>query len=525
MNHFRFPKLLDTVHQERIAPSPLTSHLTWAMALFVHKQNHGYEDKSRRTQSVLKAKTWSKKPQDFWARVPFNIRQIKQGIPLLMSKDSLMKMLGFPQSFRRGKNAILIRAIRDPKMLPSLSKSSVSLEKNTPPLSVRQAESTMDFVDLKYSDMFKEIRSSDKGPGIYEMFGTPVYSREPTAHENRCCRNVHSAPARRLSVTKHKSNNLSKESRARNTQRTTYPKPHGNPQGIKGKHQDLMSRKASKLEGSGQEQSEGTGTSNAEGQRNISRNSMRFYENEAQELSVSTELTPSAKPSEVIPNTCLAAIEEVSLEHSSGVDDDDGVQEAFVNSIRELLWPQVKDHAKYAPFLSSARETNENNSLDNSKFLNRGRTEAPDCLVDQEDAIQDLCGEDNQGAASVFSSPGRVSTSSDQNIQQGNVILTNASTQWTYHSTSPFSQTYQTILRCMNNEEIMEELFCCPAAELLSLDGADAGGSRVVMKSEKGDASKGCTGNKEATATNDVNHKVSIHSSLNNGGSGGPRAC
>ncbi|KAL8183238.1 UNVERIFIED_CONTAM: hypothetical protein K2H54_027278 [Gekko kuhli] len=362
----------------------------------------------------------------------------------------------------------------------------------------------MDFMDLKYSDMFKEIHSSDKGPGIYEMFGTPIYSREPTGHENWCCRNVHSAPARRLSVKKHKSNHLSKKSsRASNTQRKTYPKPHTNPHGIKWKHKDLISREA--FEDSSLKQGEGIVTSNSDGQINISRNSAPFYEDDAQQLPVSTKFTQAAKPNEVIPNTCLAAVEDVSLEHSPGLGGD-GIHEVFVTSIQELLWPQVKDHAKYAPFLSSARETNENTSLNNSRFLNHGKTEALSCLVDQE-AIQDLCNGDNHGVASTFSSPERVVSSPEQNLQQGNVNLIDASTKWTYHSTSPFSQTDQNILSCMNNEEITEDLFCCLAAELLSLDGADGSGSRVVMKNENGEAQKGCTGNKEATASNDVNNK------------------
>nr|XP_056717145.1 mitogen-activated protein kinase kinase kinase 19 [Euleptes europaea] len=383
------------------------------------------------------------------------------------------------------------------QLLPCISKSSVSLEKAVTPLSIRLGQSTVDFMDLKYSDMFKEIHSNDKGPGIYEMFGTPVYSREPTGHENRRCRSVHSAPAGRLSAIKHKSNHLSKRnSRARNIQRKTYPKPPKNSHGIKQKHKDVMPREASDLEDTNQEQGEGIITSSTDGQTNISRNSTPFYEDDAHRLPVSTEFPQSAKPNEVVPNSRLAAIEEVSLEHSSDVGDD-CIHRVFVTSIQELLWPQVKDHAKHAPFLSSARETNENKNI-NSKCIKHRRTKAPNCLVDQE-ASQDLCSGGDQGAPTTFSLVEREPSSPEQNIQQGNVNLTNASPKWTCHSTSPFPQTYQNILSCTNSEEITEDL-CCLAAESLSLDGAS--GSRVLMKNENGEAQKGCTGNKEATATN-----------------------
>ncbi|XP_060113091.1 mitogen-activated protein kinase kinase kinase 19 [Heteronotia binoei] len=485
----------------------MPSNLGFGFNIFAHKQNDGYEVKSRRTQSVLK-NTCTKMPQDFiiLGKSSFQHQTNKTNNPSYHVQGQSYENAGISSNFRRdslSRQKAILR-IRNSQMLPCISNSSVSLEKNTTP-SVRQAQSTMAFMDLKYSDMFKEIHSSDKGPGIYEMFGTPVYSREPTEHENRCCKNVHSVPTRRLSVIKHKSNNLSKKSgRARNTQRTTYPKPHMNPHGIKQKHKAMMSRKASKLEGRTQEQDEGIVTSNTNGQINISRNSTPFYKDDAQLLPVSTKFTQSAKPNEVITNTCLAALKDVSLEYSSGVGDV-GIHEEFVTSIQELLWPQVKEHAKYAPFLSSTKETNENKSLNNNKFLNHGRTEVPSCLVDQE-AIQDMCSGNNKGADSMFSSPEeRVASSPEQNLQLGNVNLRNTSTKWTYHSTGSFFQAHQNILSITNNKEITEDLFCCLAAELLSLDGAS--GSRVVTKNENDEAQKGCTGNKEANATNDVNNK------------------
>ncbi|XP_048339255.1 mitogen-activated protein kinase kinase kinase 19 isoform X2 [Sphaerodactylus townsendi] len=455
-------------------PSSMPSNL--GFNIFSHKQNDGHEVKNRRTQSILKTKTCTQMPQDFIILDKISIQHQTN-----KTKNPIFHVQGISSKFQKRqpqqmKCHFYQSNQKLPKqLLPCISKNFVSLEQAITPLSIRQAQSTLDFMDLKYSDMFKEIHSSDKGPGIYEMFGTPVYSREPTGSESRRCRNVHSAPARRLSTIKHKSDHLSKKnSRERNTQRTTYPKPHKNPHGIKQKQKDLAPRKASELKGASQVQDEDIVTTSTVRQINISQNSTP---DDAHQLPGSTKFTQSAKPNEVAPNSDLAAIEEVSLEDSSDVDDD-CVHHIFVTSIQELLWPQVKEITKYAPFLSSTRETNEKH-INNNKCLKYGRTEAPNCPVDQK-ASQNLCSGDNQGKPCTLSLAKGVPSLSEQNLQQENV----------------------------NNRKMLpEDLFCCLAAELLSLDGADASGSRAVMKNENGEEQKGCTGNKEATATNNLNNK------------------
>ncbi|XP_054827957.1 mitogen-activated protein kinase kinase kinase 19 isoform X2 [Eublepharis macularius] len=492
------------------SPPSMPSNLSHSCNVFSHKEKDGCEVKSRKTESVLKPGTCTKMSQDFIilgkSSIQHQSNKTKNQISCIQGQsyeDAGISLKLQKKQSQKEKCHFDQRNQKPPKqVLPCISKSSVSLGKTITPVSVRQAQSTLDIKDLNYSDMFKEILSNDKGPGIYEMFGTPVYSREPTGHENGCCRNVRSAPARRLRAIKPKSNHLSeKKNRARNTQRRTYPKPHKNPPGIKQKHKDLMPREASELEDSSQEQGEGIGTSSTDGQINTSRNSTTFYEDDAQQLPVSTELTQSGKPNEVIPISHLAAIEETSLEHSSDVGDH-CIPRVFVSSFQELLWPQVKDHAKYASFLSSARERNENKNLKNSKCLKHRITEALNCHVNQ-----DLCSEDNQEVPSTFPLPERVPSSPRQNLQHGNVNLANASAKWTCHSTSPFPQTCENILSCTNSEEIAEDLLCCLAAQLLSLDDAEASDSRAVMKNENGEAQKGYTGNKEATATNNANNK------------------
>ncbi|XP_051883065.1 uncharacterized protein map3k19 [Pristis pectinata] len=72
-----------------------------------------------------------------------------------------------------------------------------SLNKSPIP-QVPRLNSTSDFSALKYSDMFQEINPIDKGPGIYEMFSSPLYRAMrksttcATTHQT-----VHSVPQRR----------------------------------------------------------------------------------------------------------------------------------------------------------------------------------------------------------------------------------------------------------------------------------------------------------------------------------------
>eukprot|EP00062_Callorhinchus_milii_P011367 gi/632957369/ref/XP_007894439.1/ PREDICTED: mitogen-activated protein kinase kinase kinase 19 [Callorhinchus milii] len=95
------------------------------------------------------------------------------------------------------------------KSLPHINRSASSLSKPSV-LPIPRSHSLADFSELKYCDMFQEINPVDKGPGIYEMFGTPVYSilRESTALDNND-QAVHSAPPRRASTCKSPKSNKS----------------------------------------------------------------------------------------------------------------------------------------------------------------------------------------------------------------------------------------------------------------------------------------------------------------------------
>lgn len=403
-------------------------------------------------------------------------------------------------------------------LLPCISKSSVIFGKPIAPFPIRQAHSTMDFKDLKYSDMFKEINSNGQGPGIYEMFGTPIYSqaRELNGHESKCCRNVHSAPAGRLYAMKHKANRLSEKSSSKitNAQKKNYPKTQNKSSSTKRRQTDFMSKVTPELEDSSPEQDEGMIVFNAGGQVKTSKRAAApFHDDDAQKRLASIEVLQSAKKNKAIPNSNLSTIEEVPLEQVS--DMNDGSRNKVVaTSVQELLWPVVKDHAEYAPFLSSSRDTHEKKNQGRYKSITRRNTESIVCLLDLEPE-QVLYSEGDQASLSALSFPERAPSSlSQRNLQCGKIDLANSSTKWNYHPIGPVSQVYQNVPTCTSSEEITEDSFCCLATELLSFDSADANCFRTVPKNAGGETQNGGgTSNKEANAGKDQN-KVSTDASF-----------
>lgn len=457
-------------------------NLNHSFNILAHKDNDRYKGKSNRTKSSAKAKICTKMPEDFIILGKSSIQHHtnKTKNPISHSLEKFCEQVEISSRLQKRprqqeKSNCNQNSQKSPKqMLPQIPKTSVSLEKAITSFSVRQAQSSVDFMDLKYSDMFKEINSHDKGPGIYEMFGTPAYSqvREPNGHENSCCRNVHSAPAGRPRALKHKSRHLGekKNCQDRSVQKKTYPKSFLNSLGVKKKQKDAEPKRVSESEDSIPQLNEGAIITRADGPMQISGRSELFHDDAIQQHLISPELTCSAKQNEVILNSNLSTIEEVSLEHTLDAGN------AFVNKIlatKELLWPEVKDHAEYAPFLNNVSEPK---CPKGSNNFTQGRTEATDCLVDLK-APQVVHIQDDQRISSSLS---RINSPAQQDLQHENVVLASRSTEWTCPHLSSFSQTYQNILSCANSEEITEDLFCSLAAELLCLDGVDANCSKCA---------------------------------------------
>ncbi|XP_035298518.1 mitogen-activated protein kinase kinase kinase 19 [Cricetulus griseus] len=128
---------------------------------------------------------------------------------------------------------------------PRISKSS-GIKKPCVPLLAETTDPRLHFLDLKYSDMFKEINSTSNGPGIYEMFGTPIYSyiREAERHEHRYYREICTAPLGRCVPSKCQSSqsDRSSNSRARLLQKRPHIKATKPSLGLKQKHRGLISK-------------------------------------------------------------------------------------------------------------------------------------------------------------------------------------------------------------------------------------------------------------------------------------------
>ncbi|XP_042302610.1 mitogen-activated protein kinase kinase kinase 19 isoform X2 [Sceloporus undulatus] len=473
------------------------SNLSQSFNIFAYKDSDRNKVNSSKSDSALKGKVCIKMSQDFIILGKSSI-QCQANKKKNSNSDSLglsceetgISSKSKKRHLQQKKHHFNQISQKSPEqVLPSISNTSVTSGETNTPLPFKQAHLSKDSMDLKYSDMFKEINSSDKGPGIYEMFATPVYTREPDRHENMYCRNVHSAPAGRRNATKHKSNHFSGKtsSRIRNTPKKTYPKSHKIPFGTKQKKKDLVPKEASELESSSLVKVENGIISSAEGQIKIEGD---IYEDVDQQVLLSTELAKSAKQKEILPRSNLSTIEEVSLEYTSNVD----VNKKFVTSVQELLWPEVKVHAEYAPFLSCVKDNNEHINAVESRNRRQVESEATTSLVETK-ASQVLCCGDKQEKPSELSFPEAVDSLCLQNLQPGNISSANLPPQWPCYPADSISQTYPNTLS-YEMGEVAEDLFCCSVAELLSLGGADNNCSEAVAKHASAEVSNGTADSK-----------------------------
>ncbi|XP_013910509.1 PREDICTED: mitogen-activated protein kinase kinase kinase 19 isoform X1 [Thamnophis sirtalis] len=379
------------------------------------------------------------------------------------------------------------------QVFPCIPPNSVTLRKTMSPLPVGQVQSPVDHLNLKYSDMFEEIHSNDKGPGIYEMFGTPVYCRKPDGcGENKSNRNVRSAPTGWHNDMKYKSNcfNGKKGSRIKIPQKKTYSKFHKDVSiKPKLKEKEVAPKKASKLTGCSLEQGKDVTLSFAGLQIQPKESTESICEDTDQQAQISIEFPELAKQNKVFPNSGLSPIEEASLEYTSdnyddGNEDNAFPTKAFATNVQELLWPEVKVHAEYAPFLSCVKNTNEPNNANNSRTLRDGEETTADCLVEQETS-QILHYEYNQKLSASFFTD-QISSPSLENIR-----VANMTTAWTYYLANSVSQSYTNMFDYKDYKDVTADIFCCSVAQLLSLSGTDGNNSSSMTRNINVEAQSG----------------------------------
>ncbi|NXA26889.1 M3K19 kinase, partial [Ibidorhyncha struthersii] len=368
-------------------------------------------------------------------------------------------------------------------------KKSVIVKNSLTPLSLPHAQSALNFVDLKYSDMFKKINSNDKGPGIYEMFGTPVYShmRELDQHENRFYRDVCSAPSGRCTASTCRSTRSKgrESSQVRNTQKRTNSKPKKTIPGTKQKQKGLITKDGSTEPSDSNKEQDNLIASDSDFQRNASRSMTLFHEDTDHQLTFLEKLSQSTKQNTIFLNSNLSTIKEISLEQSLDGQHISSPQRAATCSQNHLQFGD-KDHRDCVALSSSLPTTNQNICV-------------PQCRVDMDcckglESDQASFKSINKCEALRFSdglecqSPTKKLNHNWAYTPQNSGLaneLTQPSVIQTKNVTSPSFQTSQSILSWADNTDGTDELLCCLAEELLMLEEKDINSSRTKNTGSK----------------------------------------
>ncbi|NXN36255.1 M3K19 kinase, partial [Rhinoptilus africanus] len=408
-------------------------------------------------------------------------------LPCVESEISLKRQKNHPQA---GKDHSAQSAQKLKKQSFSCScKRSVKFKTPVTPLSLPPTQSASNFVDLKYSDMFKKINSNDKGPSIYEMFGTPVYShmRELDQHKSRFYRDVCSAPSGRCTVSTCRStcSKGRESSRVRNTQKRTYSKPKKTIPGTKKKQKGLTTTDGSTKWSDSNTEQDNVVTSDSDFRINNSMSMALFHEDTDHQLTFLEELSQSTKQNKFFSNSNLSTIKEASLEQSLDSKDISNHQRAATSSQNHLQFGD-KDDIECVALSSSLLMTEQNIC-------------APQCRVDT-DGCKGL--ESDQGSfksndkceALPFSdrlecpSPTKKLNPSWAYTPQNSGLaneLTQPSVSQTKAFTSPSFQTSQSILSWADNKDVTDDLLCCLAEELLMLEEKDINSSQTKNTGSK----------------------------------------
>nr|XP_013041891.2 mitogen-activated protein kinase kinase kinase 19 isoform X1 [Anser cygnoides]XP_013041892.2 mitogen-activated protein kinase kinase kinase 19 isoform X1 [Anser cygnoides] len=385
----------------------------------------------------------------------------------------------FPQSAQKLKKQSFSCSCKNP----------VILKKPVTPLSLPCAQSASDFVHLKYSDMFKKINSNDNGPGIYEMFATPVYShmRELDQHENSFYRDVCSAPLGRCTASTCRStcNKRRESSQVRNTQKRTYSKPKKTVSGTKQKQKGLIPKdKSIKFSDSNTEQ-DNVISSGPDCQIQASRSMSLVCGDLDDQLMFLEELSQSTKQNKKNSNSKLSPITEVSLEKSL---DSQGLSNHQIASTcsQNLLQLSDKDYTECAAVRSSSLTTDQNICVPQYRVDRNGCTG----LESHQNSFRTI----NRHESLHFSdrlqrqSLAKKSSQSWAYTPQGSSLaneFTQPSVIQTTNVTSPSFQTSQNILSWAGKKDVTDELLCCLAAELLVLEEKDINSSRTKIADSK----------------------------------------
>ncbi|XP_006880801.1 PREDICTED: mitogen-activated protein kinase kinase kinase 19 isoform X2 [Elephantulus edwardii] len=368
---------------------------------------------------------------------------------------------------------------------PGTKKSSV-------PFTGQQIEPNVNQLDLKYSDMFREINSTSNGPGIYEMFGTPVYChvREAGRHENKHYREICSAPSGRCITNKCRPSvgERSNNSRTRHSQKRPHAKPPKTSLSMKQKHRSLVSKEKSckpVIAGNLDDLDNIDGVVESEWEVRSSGNGFLSFKDDAQPMKLVPCPEESMEQKESLPVSDLPVVEEVSVEESANEGDVCNNQ-LLVRSLRDLQEleelhqqiPSIPSENSWAlPSKKNANEhvMQEKENQDSLVSLNADSIVTDDLefdsVSDTSKIFMNFSFHEKKGCTT--SQRYQDWAHSLHSLDHDSLSGKSTTSQMFEKSLDDENSISQEILSSVKNEELTDELLGCLAAELLALDEKD----------------------------------------------------
>ncbi|XP_059503637.1 mitogen-activated protein kinase kinase kinase 19 [Stegostoma tigrinum] len=250
--------------------------------------------------------------------------------------------------------------------LPNISRISNSLNKS-PVLQVSRSHFTNDFSALKYSDMFQEINPTEKGPGIYEMFGTPMYciTRKSTNCESNH-KVIHSIPPRRQSICKKsKSNQVTTRNTAKISKSNLNSKHKRSPGNVKKNVDENAGEKNTPL-------------FSDEGPENVVLAGHHCHVKTYRKEALSHELINQEKSGN--PSDGINSLHSLS-------NNKDELDNQYLSTITEISFKQTSNKSNISEDLYKESSTSVNgddpghDATDQSKFYSLGARKDADCLA------------------------------------------------------------------------------------------------------------------------------------------------
>uniref|UniRef100_A0A8C9AHH7 Mitogen-activated protein kinase kinase kinase 19 n=1 Tax=Prolemur simus TaxID=1328070 RepID=A0A8C9AHH7_PROSS len=480
-------------------------HNSRSVNILVHQEQDKHKMNAHRNKLDSKTKTSNKTSQNFMISTEASIKPPMHKASI---KTQIFPALGLgeprPQQspkFQRRipqieKKQSAYRTQKPKKQsFPCISKNPET-KKSYVPLSVQPTEPRLNYLDLKYSDMFKEINSTANGPGIYEMFGTPVYChiREAERHENKYYQEICSAPSGRCVTNKCRSSHSerSSNSRTRRSQKRPHIKPPKSSLGIKQEHKGLLSKeKGCKAVGSNLHDVENGDISEPDWNIKSSRNDFLSSKGEVHPMNLAQTPEQSTEQNKFLPVSDLSIVEEVSMEESTDAGDISNHQ-ILSTTLRDLQ--ELEELHPQTPFVSSENswavpsEKSSNNVLQ-AKQNTTSLGKINDSQILTNDLEFDSISDESKTLMS-FSFQEKQESASSQTHQHWGQSLDHDSLENKSFTHEKLGKTLnyanfisQEILESLKNEELTDELLGCLAAELLALDEKD-NNSRQIMANE-----------------------------------------